>query len=82
MATGATNRQRRFQDWLSLSDPYETNRDFYYPMPYEHPIHSRRGDKEVTVDARNAHVDLADIPFVVTLTAFRLIFRPNCADGN
>ncbi|BCU08386.1 CRISPR-associated ring nuclease Csm6 [Allochromatium tepidum] len=57
----------RPQDRLShvlVSDPYETNRDFYYPTPYEHPIHSRRGDKEVTVDARHAHVDLADIPFV------------------
>lgn len=32
---------------------------------YEHPIHSRRGDKEITVDARNASVDLADIPFVL-----------------
>jgi CRISPR-associated protein (TIGR02584 family) len=48
-----------------VSDPYETNRDFYYPTPYEHPIHSRRGDKEITVDARNACVDLADIPFVL-----------------
>jgi CRISPR-associated protein (TIGR02584 family) len=57
----------RPQDRLShvlVSDPYETNRDFYYPTPYEHPIHSRRGDKEVTVDARHARVDLADIPFV------------------
>ena len=57
----------RPQDRLShvlVSDPYETNRDFYYPTPYEHPIHSRRGDKEVTVDAHNARVDLAAIPFV------------------
>ena len=57
----------RSQDRLShvlVSDPYETNRDFYYPTPYELPIHSKRGDKEITVDARNARVDLADIPFV------------------
>lgn len=57
----------RPQDRLShvlVSDPYETNRDFYYPTPYDHPIHSRRGDKEITVDARNAKVELADIPFV------------------
>ncbi|MDP2432344.1 MAG: CRISPR-associated ring nuclease Csm6 [Pseudomonadota bacterium] len=57
----------RLQDRLShvlVSDPYETNREFYYPTPYDHPIHSRRGDKEITVDARNAQVDLADIPFV------------------
>ena len=57
----------RPQDRLShvlVSDPYETNRDFYYPTPYDHPIYSRRGDKEITVDARNARVELADIPFV------------------
>ncbi|MFZ4538546.1 CRISPR-associated ring nuclease Csm6 [Propionivibrio sp.] len=57
----------RPQDRLShvlVSDPYETNREFYYPTPYDHPIHSRRGDKEVTVDARNARVELANIPFV------------------
>ncbi len=57
----------RPQDRLShvlVSDPYETNREFYYPTPREQPIHVRRGDKEITVDARNARVDLADIPFV------------------
>ncbi len=57
----------RPQDRLShvlVSDPYETNRDFYYPTPYDHPIHGSRGNKEVTVDARNARVELADIPFV------------------
>jgi CRISPR-associated protein (TIGR02584 family) len=57
----------RPQDRLShvlVSDPYETNRDFYYPTPYEYPIHSKRGDKEITVDARHAEVDLASIPFV------------------
>ncbi len=57
----------RPQDRLShvlVSDPYESNRAFYYPTPYDHPIHSTRGNKEVTVDARNAQVDLADIPFV------------------
>jgi CRISPR-associated protein (TIGR02584 family) len=57
----------RPQDRLShvlVSDPYETNREFYYPTPYDHPIHSKRGDREITVDARHARVDLADIPFV------------------
>lgn len=57
----------RPQDRLShvlVSEPYETNREFYYPTPYDHPIHQRRGDKEITVNARNARVDLADIPFV------------------
>lgn len=47
-----------------VSEPYEGNREFYYPTPYEFPIHTRRGDREVTVDARNAVIDLADIPFV------------------
>ncbi len=58
----------RPQDRLShvlVSEPYETNRDFYYPTPYDHPIHGRQGNKEVTVDARSARVELADIPFVM-----------------
>ena len=57
----------RPQDRLShvlVSEPYETNREFYYPTPYDHPIHTRQGGKEVTVNARNARVDLANIPFV------------------
>lgn len=57
----------RPQDRLShvlVSEPYETNRAFYYPTPYDHPIHSLRGGKEITVDARHARVELADIPFV------------------
>lgn len=57
----------RPQDRLShvlVSEPYEANRDFYYPTPYDHPIHTRRGDREVAVDARLATVELAEIPFV------------------
>lgn len=57
----------RPQDRLShvlVSEPYETQREFYYPTPYEHPIHVLIGGKEVTVDARNARVDLAEIPYV------------------
>jgi CRISPR-associated protein (TIGR02584 family) len=57
----------RAQDRLShvlVSDPYETNRQFYYPTPYDFPIHVRRGEREITVDARYARVDLAEIPFV------------------
>lgn len=57
----------RPQDRLShvlVSDPYESNRDFYYPTPYEKAIHIRRGSKEITVDARKAEVSLASIPFV------------------
>lgn len=57
----------RTHDQLShvlVSDPYENNRNFYYPTPYEHPIFVRRGDKEQTYDAREARVELAEIPFV------------------
>lgn len=57
-------RQRDRLSHVLVSEPYETNRDFYYPTPYAHPIHVRRGDREITVDARNARVDLASIPFV------------------
>lgn len=57
----------RPQDRLShvlVSDPFESNRDFYYPTPHDHPIHVRRGDREVTYNARHATVELAEIPFV------------------
>ncbi len=57
----------RPQDRLShvlVSAPYETNRDFYYPTPYDHPIHPERGEKGSTLDARHARVELAEIPFV------------------
>ncbi|MBL8483889.1 MAG: TIGR02584 family CRISPR-associated protein [Rhodocyclaceae bacterium] len=47
-----------------VSEPYETNRSFYYPTPYSHPIYFLRGGKEVAVDASQATVDLAEIPFV------------------
>lgn len=57
----------RTQDRLShvlVSDPFESNRQFYYPTPYDHAIHVLRGGKEVAYNARNAQVDLAEIPFV------------------
>lgn len=57
----------RPQDALShvlVSEPFESNREFFYPTPYEHPIRVRRGDKEQTFDCREARVDLAEIPFV------------------
>lgn len=57
----------RPQDRLShvlVSEPFETNREFYYPTPYDHPIHGRQGAREITVNARQARVDLAEIPFV------------------
>jgi CRISPR-associated protein (TIGR02584 family) len=57
----------RLQDRLShvlVSDPFESNRQFYYPTPYDHAIFVRRGGMEVAYNARNAKVDLAEIPFV------------------
>jgi CRISPR-associated protein (TIGR02584 family) len=57
----------RAQDVLShvlVSEPFESNREFFYPTPYEHPIRVRRGEREQTFDCREARVDLAEIPFV------------------
>lgn len=57
----------REQDRLShvlVSAPYENNRDFYYPTPYECAVHVTQGGKDVAYDCRNATIDLADIPFV------------------
>lgn len=57
----------RPQDRLShvlVSSPYENNREFYYPTPYELDVHIRHGDKEIAYDCRKARVDLAEIPFV------------------
>lgn len=57
----------RAQDSLShvlVSEPFENNRGFYYPTPYPLPIHVRHGDKELTFDARDGRVEMAEIPFV------------------
>lgn len=57
----------RAQDRLShvlVSEPFENNREFYYPTPYRRPIAVRRGAGTETHDAQQARVDLARIPFV------------------
>jgi CRISPR-associated protein (TIGR02584 family) len=57
----------RAQDSLShvlVSEPFENNRGFYYPTPYSLPIHVRHGDRELTFDARDGRVEMAEIPFV------------------
>jgi CRISPR-associated protein (TIGR02584 family) len=57
----------RAQDQLShvlVSEPFENNREFYYPTPYRRPIAVRRGATTETHDAQQARVDLARIPFV------------------
>ncbi len=54
----------RSQDRLShvlVSSPFESNRDFFYPTPEERVIHTPDGR---AVDASDAEVVLADIPFV------------------
>ncbi len=54
----------REQDRLShvlVSAPYETNPEFYYPTPYEFLITTRENK---LIDAREAEVILAEIPFV------------------
>jgi CRISPR-associated protein (TIGR02584 family) len=56
----------RPQDRLShvlVSEPFENNRAFFYPTPGACPIPVLRGGKEQTFDAREARVDLAEIPF-------------------
>ncbi len=56
----------RDQDRLShvlVSAPYEGHREFFYPTPYEHVIHTD-GPEKRTLDCQNAKVWLADIPFV------------------
>ncbi len=57
----------RAQDQLShvlVSDPFENNREFYYPTPYRQPISVTRGNTAETYDAQQARVELARIPFV------------------
>jgi len=57
----------REQDRLShvlVNAPFENHREFYYPTPFEHPIHVKEGGKDIAYDCRNAQVDLAEIPFV------------------
>jgi CRISPR-associated protein (TIGR02584 family) len=54
----------REQDRLShvlVSPPFENNWNFFYPTPYEHILEAH--DKK-PIDARNARVSLAEIPFV------------------
>lgn len=54
----------RPQDRLShvlVSQPFENSWDFFYPTPYSQVIETR--DKKLA-DTRDAHVGLAEIPFV------------------
>ncbi|HOW74426.1 MAG TPA: CRISPR-associated ring nuclease Csm6 [Candidatus Competibacteraceae bacterium] len=54
----------RPQDRLShvlVSSPFESNADFFYPTPQERVIYTREGQP---LDASDATVMLADIPFV------------------
>jgi CRISPR-associated protein (TIGR02584 family) len=56
----------RSQDRLShvlVNTPYESNQQFYYPTPYRHVIYTHPPENR-PLDAREAEVELADIPFV------------------
>lgn len=56
----------RPQDRLShvlVSAPYESNQQFYYPTPYRHVIYTPPPE-ERPLDASEAEVQLAEIPFV------------------
>lgn len=55
----------RPQDRLShvlVPPPYESNPEFFYPTPYDRPLYSNRLER--WLDAKDAEVTLADIPFV------------------
>lgn len=57
----------RAQDRLShvlVSGEYESLRDFFYPAPETRVVYKRVGDKEIPLDASQAEVWLADIPFI------------------
>jgi CRISPR-associated protein (TIGR02584 family) len=47
-----------------VSSPYEGHPEFFYPTPYESVLQGRKDGKTMTVDARDAKITLADIPFV------------------
>ncbi len=55
----------RPQDRLShvlVSDPFETQKDFFYPTPVTRVIHDQRTG--LALDCRDARIWLGDIPFV------------------
>ena len=57
----------RIQDRLShvlVSAPYESNREFFYPTPENKMIPDPKNPNGQCVDARDAKVTLAEIPFV------------------
>lgn len=57
----------RGQDRLShvlVDAPFESYKDFFFPTRGSCPIVRKVDGKEVWADCQNAHVDLAEIPFV------------------
>jgi len=56
----------RPQDRLShvlVSSPYESHPEFFYPAPYQHILQTR-SEPPLALDAAQAQVQLAEIPFV------------------
>jgi len=65
-AAGALSLYGRAQDRLShvlVAAPYESHPDFYYPTPGSHVIYTAPPDSR-PLEARDAEVTLAEIPFV------------------
>lgn len=54
-------RPRDSVSHVLVNDPFESNRDFFYPPPEEKEIVNAQGE---SVSSREAHVMLADIPIV------------------
>lgn len=54
-------RPRDSVSHVLVNDPFEANRDFFYPPPEEKEIVDARGE---SVSSREARVMLADIPIV------------------
>ncbi|MBI3951219.1 MAG: TIGR02584 family CRISPR-associated protein [Acidobacteria bacterium] len=57
----------RTQDTLShvlVSEQFESSPDFYFPPREPRLIPAMRGGRPVIVNTRDAHIELADIPFV------------------
>ena len=73
----------RAQDNLShvlVSADYEGRKDFYYPTTHQQLLNLRHGDKE-QLDASQAEVTLADIPFVRQRTQINELLQSGEGEG-
>lgn len=63
-----------------VSEPFENRRDFYYPTRESHLLALRDGET-APVDARDAEVILADIPFVRQRNQLPRVMREKLGSG-